>query len=304
MTTPNDTIVADKELLDPERIKQDDTRFEELKKKDAPTPEEQKELGEIKERYGKRMQKKIDKLHYEAKTAKEETEKERQRREELEQEVIELREKANTDRKIDIDVSGQVVEIAGKKYYTDDALLAMINSKKITEADAVKYQKERDREETFVLWEERQKKKEQEKEAVTTRKKDADWVNQNYPLFNKNNPDFNPEDPLYKQAVELYTEVYAARPDGLSLAIKRAKQILRIPDNQPDITNDLSLESSETPPREKRGKEKEITLTEAEKEWGIRMYCRGDVINPKTKAPYTEQEAIAKTLEAKKRRAG
>lgn len=296
MTTPNETIVTE------EQIKKDNERFQELNKKPEAerTAEEVKELGELKERHSSRAEKRINELTWRSKQA--------------EERAIELEEKLNKSL-AEIDelkrlkeehttaktVKEEFIEIAGKKYYTDEALMMMVQNKEITDTEAYSYQRKRDKEEIKEDLRKEHIEHQRKESEQEIRTKDAEDVRKQYPQFSKDHPDFNPEDPLYKKALELWSEGYSANPRGLSLSIKRAKEILRIQDATPDRTAELNLESSSAPERG-GGKEKEITLSNEEKEIAERMFTRGDVINPKTQKAYTVAEAHAKALEAKKRR--
>ena len=100
--------------------------------------------------------------------------------------------------------------------------------------------------------------------------------------------------------MEIYNEGLGLNAKGLSLSVKRAKQILRIEDTPIDRTEDFNIDGSGA--EDRRRKEKEITLSDDEERTAISQFCRGDAINPKTQRPYTEKEAIGVALEAKKGR--
>ena len=294
--TPNDTIVTE------EQIKKDNERFQELNKKPEieHTTEEVKELGELKERHNTRAEKRIGELTWRSKQAEERV---TELEEKLNKSLTEIEElkKLKTEQTAAKTVKEEFVEIAGKKYYTDEALIVMVQNKEITDAEAYSYQRKRDKEEIKDDLRKEHIEHQRQESDKDIRIKDAEDVRKQYPYFSKDNKDFNPEDPLYKKAIELWSEGYSANPKGLSLSIKRAKEILRITDTTPDRTGDLSLESSSAPERGGE-KGKELTLSEDEKDIAERMFTRGDVINPKTQKPYTVAEAHVKALEAEKRR--
>lgn len=299
MPTPNDTIVTETE----EQIQKDTERWNELSKKpkEELTTEDVKEAADLKERYGKRVQARIDKSTKAQRLAEERAEEAEKRRQELEEENKRLKEKKEDDI---FTVSGnenQSKDIDGKRYLTDEALLARINSKKISVDEANRYARDRDRAEDRWIIRQDFKKDEQKSTEENIRIQDAQEVLKKYPQFDKKHPDFNPENPLYKEATRIYAEGYSANPKGLSKAIDLAKRILNISDENIDRTDDLNLESSGLPEK-KQGAKKDITLNEAEKESAIKMFCRGDAINPKTGKQYTENEALHKAVEAKKAR--
>lgn len=273
----------------------DNARFEELNKvpETERNEEQKKELGDLKERYGKRMQKKIDTMTAKQRALEEENER-------IKEELAEVKTKPPV--KEEPALKEEIIVIAGKKYLSDRALMAQVKSGEITEDEAYAYQRKRDKEEIKEDLRKEREGEDKKSEDLRLRKEDSDKILRDYPRFSKKSPDFDPEDPLYKLSNELYTEAYAVNPRGLSLAIKRAKEILRISDQHIDRSEDFEVEGSE--PSERKLREKEVTLSEGEKEAAVRMYTRGDVINPKTNRPYTSNEALVKALNAKKARRG
>ena len=294
--TPNETIVTE------EQVKKDNERFQELNKKPETdrTAEEVKELGELKERHSSRAEKRIGELTWRSKQAEERANELEEKLNKTNSELEELK-KLKTEQATARTVKEELIEIAGKKYYTDEALIVMVQNKEITDAEAYSYQRKRDKEEIKEDLRKEHIEHQRQESDKDIRIKDAEEVRKQYPQFSKDHKDFNPEDPVYKKALEIWSEGYSANPKGLSLSIKRAKEILRITDTTPDRTGDLNLESSSAPERGDE-KNKEITLTDAEKEMAIKQWTRGDIINPKTQKTYTEAEALTKGLEAKKRR--
>ena len=294
MPTPNETIIAEEK-----EAKKEQERWDELSKKPEIelTEEEKTEKGELKERYGKRMQDKINKLTWEAKSAKEETERLKKEKEETNSRLAELEKKAKPD---DTAFRETVVEIDGKKWFTDEALLAKMKAGEITEDAAYKYQRDRDRAEAVVEVEHRFTEKRRFEEERNIRVQDAGSVIEKHPEFNKQHPNHNPDDPLYKLSNEIYNKGYASNPRGLSEAVKLAKQVLRISDTPLDRSDEFGAEDNNVP--ERGGKGKDVTLSSDEKDAAEKMFCRGDVINPITKRAYTPAEAHVKALQGKKAR--
>mgnify|MGYP001588246691 CR=1 FL=1 len=292
MPTPNENIVTEEE-------KQDNDRFQELNKKPDTerTEEEKQELGELKERYGQRMQKKIDKLHWEAKTAQEKAEEAERRAQEAEE-----RARKAEEGKVITSFKDEYIEIGGKKYLTNRALEAKIKTGDISQQEAEEYAIERDSEKIAVRVESKREQKQREQVDKETRIQDMLEILKDHPEFDPKHPNHNPDDPLFKTANEIYREGYGSNPRGLSLALKRAKQILRISDTSIDRSSHFSVESSLPSDRGGNNTDKEVTLTAEEQDAAIRQWTRGDVTNPKTGRAYTPQEALAKGLEAKKRR--
>lgn len=289
-------MTQDEKIITEEQIKKDDERFNELNKKDALTPEEKTELNEVKERYGKRMQQKINKMTSETKTEREARIKAEEEAETLRKENEEL--KKGKQEPI-VSVKEEFVKVGDKQFYTNDTLVKMIEAGKMTETEAYNYQRARDREEDRLIIRHDIEKEKQQSNVNQIRFEDAQQVIKEYPHFNKAHPDFNPEDPLYKKTQEIYMDGYAANPRGLSKSIKLAKEVLRISDTHADISGQHQVEDGGAPESHAK-KEKEITLSEDEKDAGERMYR--DQINPKTGRTYTPNESHTKALEAKKRR--
>ena len=294
----------EKDLLDDTQLEKDTERFQELRKKPETerTDDEKKEFGELKQRYGKAMQKRVDELSWKAKTAEEKAVEADKRADEAERKTKELEEQLKKE-KPTASLKPATIEYGEEKFFTDAALKEKMDKGDITEEEAIKHQQERMEAAAADKAYKRIKQEDQKKNIMETVKEDAEGVIAKYPYFKKDHPDFNPEDPLYKLTIELYQEGYAANPKGLSLAVKRAEQLLKVNKSSIDRTEDFNIEDNDAPIR-RSGREKEITLSEAEKETALRMYGRGDIINPKSGRVYTENEALAKALQAKKARIG
>lgn len=268
-------------------------KIRELAEKKDLTDDDKSSLGELKKERSTRFQKKIDKLKSEAKLARAQTaEKER----ELEDTKKRLEERnAKNDEPL---VEAKVIKINNKSYYTDEYLSEQIRLDKMTEADAVKHQQSRIKAEAAEEAYQRLKTDQQQETVNNVKQEDVKQVLADYPQFNKNHPDHDPEDPLYKLSVELWQEGLHANPKGLSLSIKRAKQILGInKEGNKDMSEDLNFGSPSSTTRTQK-KTDDIQIPEAQLDLAVRTYMRGDLLNPKTGRPYTKNEAIAKAKEA------
>jgi len=293
---PNDKVVADEEVLSEEELKKEN-RFFELQKKSDKTPEEEKEVNDLKADRQTRFQKKINKYHWQTKTAQEEAEKEKERADRLEAELRETRAKVPSEKRV---VAGEEYEeINGRKWATDEKLQAMIQNNEITETAAIKYQQERLTEKASEKAYQRMKAEEKDNTFQDRRKEDSERVLKEYPNFSKSHPDFDPNDPLYKKATELFAEAYHSLPNGLSRSIERAKEMLKTGNTNVDRSEDLEVETSR-PSARVIGKDKDVVLTSEESEVAERMFCSS--VNPKTNKLFTTSEAHNKMLEAKKRR--
>lgn len=282
-----------------EQEQKDNTRYKELvsKAKEERTEEELGELDELKERHSSRTQKRIDKLTWQRKQAEEEAERLRFENEEL---------RSTKEKKEDITpapIHAPFEEIGGKKYLSDEALVAKMKSGELTENQAIKYKDDK------LVARAVEKMKEEDKQQADTRLRLADIteVYQRHPDWARKkpdgtlNPDFNGDDPLYKLTDELWKESYKYLPDGLSKAEKRAAQMLKINNTSVDRSEDLGFEESRPSDRTVK-KEDKVTLSEVEKEAAVRFYTLGDAPLKANGRNYTREEALHKALEAKKAR--
>jgi len=287
-----------KSLETAEHDTQFNTRIEELDRKPDRTEEETKELGELKQKRHKSAQAKINEFKWKWESTREELEKERKERERIARELEEARQVKETTTRPSLK-KDETVKIGSKEWFTDEALIAKRDAGEITEYEAYQYQRKRDKEElkAEILQEQEQKVKQQSEEE--TRRKDAQKVLAEYPHFSKEHKDYNPNDPLFKTAMELWQESYRFNPEGLSKSIARAKQILRMSDTKPDLSDEFSTHAP-SGGKKPSTKEKEVSFSKDEEEAAIRMYTRTN--NPATGRPYTEAESIAKGKRAKEAR--
>jgi len=288
MLTENPTMVTDE---------QNDARYKELLDKPERTEDENKELDQLKTKYSKRVQERIDKLTWEKNREREEREKIEKEKAELEERLKKIESSIPPPEPI---VKKETVEIAGKKFYTDEMLSSLVKAGKMTENEAYQHQQERIEESAAERAYQRMKNEQKQEEEKNVRKEDAQTVLKEYPHFSKDHKDFNPDDPLYKEAIRIYNTGYFANPRGLSFAIQEAKKVLGKVDARVDISDEHHVNFRGTPPEKEM--KKEIPLTEQEKEWAISQFVSAGEINPDTKRRYTEAEACAKAQRAKNER--
>jgi len=290
------TTTEEKKLTD-EQVKKDDVRFAELNAKAEKSEEENKELGVLKEKHSKRVQ---DRINKEVRRRKEEEEARLAAEEKVNKLERELEETRKQTPPAKTAIKEETIEIAGKRFYTDEALASMVDAGEITNTEAYKYQRKRDK--TELKWEIKQEERQekQKEEDKNSRINDAKSVLEKYPHFAKSHPDFNPADPLYKLTQEIYAEGYIANPRGLSKAVDRASQILGLNKKSVDRSDDFSIEGNTPSPNKRR--QKDPTLTDSEQDTAITIWTKKT--NPATGREYTEKEALVKGLAAKKRRLG
>lgn len=287
---------------------QDNARFRELKAKDELTQEEQEEMAGLKERHQSRSQKRFDKLTWEAKSAKEEAERVKQEKSDLERRLQEL-ERGHGKRE---SASGaDFIEIDGEKYLTDSAIKAKVKSGDITEDEAYDLHLKRIQAEAVVKAESRVMKKIQEQETYREQKAAFDWIKENYPQIDPKSSDHDPEDPVTRLTLQLVEDGLGVQgPLGVKKAILRAKEILGSkgsarPDKNTrhDRGDDFSFDRPGAGERGQSGKGgKDLEISAEEKDLAEDTFC--NQTNPKTGKFYTPQEAHVKYAEAKKRRLG
>lgn len=275
-----------------EEDERQEERLNELYEKKDLTEEEKKEFTGLKGGRKDRYQKRLDKMKSAELAARHEAEQERARREEAEKKLADMEDKKKVISARSIE---ETVEIDGKHYPTDRALKAMVEADEITDEEAWARKEERDEENRAARVVKKLKEDNLRESTESARAQDVAAVLKQYPHFDKKHPDFDPEDPLYREVSSLLANGYSVNPRGVSLAVRDAKRILRIQDDRPDITDDISLRSSNPPKPDGRGKE--IQLSESEQEYVVRLY--GNKINPKTGRIYTSEEAVAKAKKAK-----
>lgn len=267
-----------------------DTELKTLKAKADATPEEKEKLENLKEERQTRYDKRINKLTYEKKA-------EGERAAKLEAELAEerrLRKEVESKSK-EVTIVNDTVEFDGKKYYTDKALRSMVDAGELTSDEAYEHQQERLEAKVTEKVEKRRGTTDKESEDKRIRAEDFQAMVKEYPAFDASHPDHDPEDPLFKKANELWIKGLKFNPRGLTEAINAAKEILGHTDKRPDLSDEFSVG------RNKSGAERgsaasNVSLSEQEKDFYVRMYVMGNVMNPKTNKTYTEAEAIAKGI--------
>lgn len=287
------TNTAELNKLSDEQVEKE---LKDLRGKQDVTAEEKEKLEILKEERQSRLDKRIKMKDSErlaainrAEQLEKQLEEERKKREELE-----LKKKT-------VSIVNDTVEFDGRKFYTDKALRSMVDSGELTAEEAYEHQQERIEAKVTERVIKRNIGNTKEEEERKTRAEDAEKIARDYPQFNPKHPDHDPEDPLFKKANELWMEGYHANPRGLSKAIERAKEILGYTKERPDLSDEFSVARSKS--TVDRSIPSTVALTAEEKDFYVRMYVMGNIVNPKTNRTYTESEAIAKGLAMKAKNA-
>ena len=286
-----DDVVADKDA----EIAETDSQIQELLDVDTRTPEQQKELDDLKKQRKGQVQGRINELTKARREAERQLEQERLEAQRLRSELEEAKKvsKPKASNRYD------QFEINGKMFYTDEALSQMVEDGKMTQAEAWNHQKAVIREEAKAELKKELKEESSISETERIKQETIKDVLSEFPHFNPNHPNHNPNDPLYKEASRILANGYASNPRGIRLAIDEAKRLLNI--KRPDLSDDLSVASSSNVSQESR-REKKVELSDFEQEQAIRLYVFGGKQNPKTGKAYTKAEAIEKALKAKRER--
>jgi len=300
MPTPNQIQVTEEE------IQKDDARFKELNTKQEAdrTAEENTELGELKKNYAGRAEKRIGQLSGEKKAEKARADTAEERAAKAEEELQALKDKPADMPATVVGNENETMEVGGKKYYTDAALLAQIKANKITETAAIDYQAQRNEEKIVARVESNFQKKLETETTQKAQQEDRQAVLAIHPEFDEKHVDHNPTDPVYVEFKELVINGYGLNAGGLMKALKKAQKNLGIKNTSVDRSSDLGVEDTASP-GDKGGtktKEKEVPFSTDEEDAAVSMYTMGDVLNPATQRPYTRDEAIAKAKAAKGRR--
>lgn len=287
------TNTAELNKLSDEQVEKE---LKDLRGKQDVTAEEKEKLEILKEERQSRLDKRIKMKDSErlaainrAEQLEKQLEEERKKREELES-------KNKT-----VSIVNDTVEFDGRKFYTDKALRSMVDAGELTAEEAYEHQQERIEAKVTERVIKRNIGNTKEEEERKTRAEDAEKIARDYPQFNPKHPDHDPEDPLFKKANELWMEGYHANPRGLSKAIERAKEILGYTRERPDLSDEFSVARSKS--TVDRSIPSTVALTAEEKDFYVRMYVMGNIVNPKTNRTYTESEAIAKGLAMKAKNA-
>lgn len=279
MSTQNPTVVTDEQI---------DGQLQDLIKKAEKSDDDLKQIETLKGEKQTRYQKRVDQLTWRAKTAEEQLE-------EIKAENEKLKTAKPKETLEPVIARKETIKIGDQTFYSDKTLMDMVKNNEIGESEAYIHQQQRVEESAAEKAYQRIKSENQKQTDEKVRADDAKTVLDTYPQFAKDHPSFNPQDPLYKMATELWNEGLASNPRGLSKAVARAKQILRLSDKPIDASDDMSLHHS-TPPGQ-TSEPKEVPLSDGEKEAAIRMYR--DENNPATGRNYTESESVLKATKAK-----
>jgi len=286
------------ELLEKdEDLKATESRIVELRQKKDRTPDEEKEFSELKKHHRGRVEEQISNERESANKERERAARAEQALEDARERLRALEEKRDAVRETSGSENTQY-QINGKTFYTDEAIAIRVQKGLMSQSEGWKMQREAIKEEAKAEIQGDAPKN----EAAKIRKESLEYVKkQGYGwMLDDKDPKYNPKDPLYKLADKLWKNGYQYDADGPRKALDDAKAFLNKDVEREDLSDDFSIHKNNAAASSQR--EKKIELSDIEQENARRYYVLGNVINPKTGKHYTEQEALVKALDAKRKR--
>lgn len=292
METTEDIIEKDEDL------KATESRIVELRQKKERTPEEEKEFKDLRQHHRGRVEEQILAERERATAQQERAAKAEQALEDARRRLEEIQEQKKEQMHSGNGSENESFMINGKKFYTDEAIALRVQKGFMTQKEGWAMQREAIKEEAKA--EIRGDAPRQESDRV--RKESLEYVRkQGYGwMLDEKDPKFNANDPLYKEANALWSEGLQYNPDGPRLALERAKKTLGKDVTREDRSDDLSIAKNNSASESNASKARTIVLSEIEQGNALRYWPTVD--NPKTGRKYTDQEALAKALEAKRKR--
>lgn len=279
-----------------EDLKTTEARIIELRQKKDRTPDEEKEFKDLKSHHRGRIEEQIQSERDRASLQQERAAKAEQALEDARARLKEIEDKRDSGREVSVGSENETYVVNGKKFYTDEAISIRVQKGLMTQSEGWKMQREAIKEEAKAELQGDEPKKNAQKirnESLEyVRKKGYGW------MLDDKDPKFNPNDPVYKEANSLWTDGLQYNPDGPRLALERALKTLNKNVAREDLSDDLGVPKNNASSSSQR--EKKVELTDIEQANALRYWPT--VENPKTGRKYTEQESLAKALEAKRKR--
>ncbi len=272
-------------------LKGTEDQIGELLKTKERTPEQEKELSELKKkrqgRYDERLRELTAAKHKEADRAA--------RAEARAEELAKQLESRKSEQEFQPrgNVNRERTNINGKSFYTDKALQAMVQANEMSQDEAWQHQQERIEEKAVS----RLKTERQQEDAERSKQDEIKWALDKYPKFNPQHRDHNPNDPVFREATRLLNNGYRS----IKQAIEDAEEKLGKNGSRPDLSDELSVTQTNSASEASR-RAKVAELSEDEIELAERLYVYGGRTNPKTGKIYTKKEAVQKAMEVKSTR--
>lgn len=281
-----------------EDLKATESRIVELRQKKDRTPEEETEFKELRQHHRGRVEEQILSERERASAQQERAAKAEQALEDARRRLEEIEE--GKKQQTSTGSENESMMINGKKFYTDEAISLRVQKGLMTQKEGWAMQREAIKEEAKFEMQGGDQKREQDRirgESLEFVKKEGyGW------MLDAKDPKHNSNDPLYKEANRLWEDGLKFDPDGPRKALVYAKRLLGKDVQREDRSEDLGVPKNNASNESNASKEKRIVLSDIESQNAIRYWVDGNVKNPKTGKNYTEQEALAKAIEAKRKR--
>lgn len=284
-----------------EDLKATESRIIELRQKKDRSEEEEKEFKELKSHHRGRVE---EQILSERERANQEAERRAKAEQALEDARARLKE-VEDRRESSANLSAgsnehESVVINGQKFYTDEAIALRVQKGLMTQKEGWAMQRQAIKEEA----KQEMRGDAPQQKAQEVRERSLEFVReQGYGHFlDAKDPKHNPADPLFKEAERLWKNGYQYDPDGPRKALEDAKRFLGKDIKREDRSEDLGIPKNNSASESGSQREKKVELTEIERSNAVRYWVQGGVSNPKTGRSYTEAEALAKALEAKRKR--
>lgn len=281
-----------------EDLKATEQRIVELRQKKDRTPEEDQEFKELKQHHRGRVEEQIVAEREKASQQQERAAKAEQALEDARARLREIEDNRNVSRETSSGSDAERVVINGKSFYTDEAIGLRVQKGLMTQKEGWEMQKRAMVEQA----KEEMRGDEPKQIADRVRKESLDYVkSKGYGwMIDAKDPKHNPNDPLFKMADKLWQNGYKFEPDGPRKALEDALEFLGKNVKREDRSDDFGVPKNNSASDSSSTREKKVDLTQIEQQNALRYWPT--VENPKTGKKYTETEALAKALDAKRKR--
>lgn len=286
-----------------EDLKTTEARIIELRQKQKTaklTAEEDAEFKELRQHHRGRIEEQIQAERDKAIEAKEAKARAEQELADARLRLKEIEEKRETKQE-SIGSENETYMVNGKKFFTDEAISIRVQKGLMTQKEGWAMQRQAIKEEAKEEISKDEPEKKFKEEWVKKRAESLEYVrSQGYGwMIDEKDPKHNPKDPLYMEGNRIWQDFKLDNDaDGPRKALNYAKKILGKDIPREDLSDDFGVPKNNASASSLR--EKKIELTQVEQDNAVRYWPTVD--NPKTGKKYTEQESLAKALEAKRRR--
>ena len=283
-----------------EDLKTTEARIIELRQKKNRTPDEEAEFKELKQHHRGRIEEQIQAERDKATEAREAKARAEQELADARLRLKEIDDKKNENTNSSSGENETEV-INGRKFYSEDAIALRCQKGLMTQKEGWAMQREKIKEEAKQEMAKDEPEKKFKEEWVKKRAESLEYVrSQGYGwMIDEKDPKHNPKDPLYIEGNKIWQDFKLDNdPDGPRKALTYAKKLLGRDVPREDLSDELGVPKNNASASSLR--EKKIELTQIEQDNAVRYWPT--VENPKTGRKYTEQESLAKALEAKRRR--